>query len=74
MTARPDPHELWLAEQERISAQRLAAMREEAERMIAESRKSIQPRLRQVLDDCQRDYDEEREYGWAHPLDCNGGE
>lgn len=62
----------WLAQKRIESAQRVAAMREEAERMIAESRKSIQPRLRQVLEECQADYDDEREYGWAHPLDNKG--
>lgn len=33
--------------------------------LIAASRKSIQPRLREVLDECQADYDAEREFGWC---------
>lgn len=56
----------WLEQKRAEFAQRNAAMLEEAERMIAASRKSIQPRLRQVLEECQADYDEEGEFGWAH--------
>lgn len=43
----------------------IARMRAEGERIIAESRPSIQPMLRKALDECQADYDEEREFGWA---------
>lgn len=60
-----DPYAIRLAHMQQQSKEALAAMRAEAERIIAESRPSIQPRLRAVLDDCQRDYDDEREFGWA---------
>lgn len=43
----------------------IAMMRAEGERIIAESRPSIQPMLRRALDECQADYDEERECGWG---------
>lgn len=43
----------------------VASLRAEGERIIAQSRPSIQPMLRDALDECQRDYDEEREFGWA---------
>ena len=51
-----DLRDAWLEMKLAETAQRRAAMREEAERIIAESRASIRPRLRQVLDDCQADY------------------
>ena len=35
------------------------------EALIAASRPSIRLRLRDALDECQADYDEEREFGWA---------
>ncbi len=60
-----DAREAWLQDRLLQSQQAREAMREEAERIIAASRKSIQPRLRQVLDDCQADHDDEREGGWA---------
>ena len=41
----------------RASAEGVAAMREEAERIIANSRRSIRPRLRKLLDELQADYD-----------------
>ena len=43
----------------------IALMRAEGERVIAASRPSIQPMLQAALDDCQADYDLEREFGWA---------
>lgn len=55
----------WLDEQLAESALRVEAVRKGAEEMIANSRKSIQPRLRRIVDDCQADYDTERESGWA---------
>ena len=61
-----DLRDAWLEMKLAESAQRVAAAKEEAERIIAASRASIRPRLRQVLDDCQADYDTERESGWAH--------
>ena len=44
----------------------VARIRAEGEALIAASRPSIQPRLQEVLDECQADHDEEREFGWAH--------
>lgn len=43
----------------------IASLRADGERIIAASRPSIQPMLRDALDECERDYAEEREFGWA---------
>ncbi len=43
----------------------IASMRAAGEAMIGASRPLIQPGMRVALDECQADYDEEREYGWS---------
>lgn len=47
------------------SAARIAAVMAEADRIIATSRPTIRPMLRATVDECQADYDEERDHGWA---------
>ncbi len=43
----------------------IASMRASGEAMIAVSRPSIEPGMRAALDECQADYDEERQFGWS---------
>lgn len=50
---------LWIANRLEDSARRLAEVNAETQRIIAESRPSIQPMLRQALDECQADHDEQ---------------
>ena len=44
----------------------IAEMRAQGERLISGSRPSIQMSLREALDECQADYLEECEFGWAY--------
>ena len=60
-----NPYDAFIAQWQAASVHAAEAMRDEADRIIAASRKSTQPRLREVLSDVQYDADEEREYGWA---------
>ena len=69
MTEPLNAYDLWLAEQQRISTQRVAAVREEGLRIIATSRPSIRPMLRKTLDECQADYDfvgSHQSYEWGN--------
>ncbi len=43
----------------------IASMRASGEAMIGASQLSIQPGMREALDECQADYDEERLFGWS---------
>ena len=60
-----NPYDAFIAQWQAASVHAAEAMRDEAALIIAGSRKSIQPRLREVLSDVQYDADEERESGWA---------